>query len=131
MQLHLHEFDLPLRHTFTISRESIDVQKTMIVELEEDGLHGYGEATTNNYYGFTFENMAAALAAVRDEIESREFILAQISGAVLQTPQCPRCISWASSRSKSRSSCAASASLASAEDENSDDSFMMNIDPTR
>lgn len=71
MQLKIHEFDLPLRHTFTISRESIDVQKTMIVELEEDGLRGYGESTTNSYYGFTFENMAAALEAVRTDIETQ------------------------------------------------------------
>jgi L-alanine-DL-glutamate epimerase-like enolase superfamily enzyme len=71
MQLRIHEFDLPLRHTFTISRESIDVQKTMIVELEEDGLHGYGEATTNSYYGFTFDNMAASLEAVRLTLESQ------------------------------------------------------------
>ncbi|MDA1049567.1 MAG: dipeptide epimerase [Planctomycetota bacterium] len=70
MQLKIHEFDLPLAHTFTISRESITVQKTLIVELEEDGYHGYGEATTNNYYGFTFENMAAALERVRGELEA-------------------------------------------------------------
>ena len=68
MQLKIHEFDLPLAHTFTISRESITVQKTLIVDLEEDGYHGYGEATTNNYYGFTFENMASALERVRSEL---------------------------------------------------------------
>lgn len=68
--LRIHQFDLPLRHTFTISRESIRVQPTMIVELEEAGLRGFGEATTNRYYGFTFENMAAALEAVRAEIET-------------------------------------------------------------
>ena len=70
MQLKIHEFDLPLAHTFTISRESITVQKTLIVELEEDGYRGYGEATTNNYYGFTFENMAAAIERVRGDLES-------------------------------------------------------------
>ncbi|MCA9147465.1 MAG: dipeptide epimerase, partial [Planctomycetales bacterium] len=71
MQLTIHAFDLPLAHTFTISRESITVQKTLIVELEEDGFRGYGEATTNNYYGFTFENMAAALERVRQDLESQ------------------------------------------------------------
>lgn len=70
MQLTIHEFDLPLAHTFTISRESITVQKTLIVELEEGGYRGYGEATTNNYYGFTFENMAAALERVRADLEA-------------------------------------------------------------
>lgn len=70
MQLRTHQFDLPLRHVFTISRESISVQKTLIVELEEGGLRGYGEATTNRYYGYTYENMAAALETVRDELAS-------------------------------------------------------------
>lgn len=71
MRLRIHQFDLPLRHTFTISRESITVQKTLIVELEEDGWQGYGEATTNRYYGFTFESMAAALERVRPALEAQ------------------------------------------------------------
>ena len=58
MKLILHEFDLPLRHVFTISRGSIEVQKTLIVELQQDGISGDGEATTNDYYGFTLENIA-------------------------------------------------------------------------
>ena len=62
MKLHLYEFDLPLRHVFTISRGSVAVQKTLIVDLEHDGLHGYGEATTNPYYGATLENMTAEMA---------------------------------------------------------------------
>ncbi len=70
MQLRIHTFDLPLRHTFTISRGSMDVQPTLIVELEERGLRGYGEATTNSYYGATFESMTAALESVRGEIEA-------------------------------------------------------------
>jgi L-alanine-DL-glutamate epimerase-like enolase superfamily enzyme len=70
MHLRLHTFHLPLRHTFTISRGSVDVQPTLIVELEEGALRGYGEATTNDYYGATLESMSAALLAVREEIES-------------------------------------------------------------
>lgn len=69
MRLRTHEFDLPLRHVFTISYASISVQKTLIVELEEDGVRGYGEATTSDYYGFTFDSMAAALEAVRADLE--------------------------------------------------------------
>lgn len=69
MRLRLYEFDLPLRHVFTISRGSVAVQKTLIVDLEHDGLHGYGEATTNPYYGATLENMAATLLGVQSEIE--------------------------------------------------------------
>lgn len=65
MELRIHRFELPLRHVFTISRGSIAVQTTLIVELRDGDLQGFGEATTNDYYGFTFENMAAALERVR------------------------------------------------------------------
>src|SRR5438552_14118235 len=70
MQLQLHTFDLPLRHTFTISRESISSQPTLIVELSQDGISGYGEATSNKYYGFTIERMARDLAALKPQLEA-------------------------------------------------------------
>jgi L-alanine-DL-glutamate epimerase-like enolase superfamily enzyme len=70
MQLRLHAFDLPLAHTFTISRESITSQPTLIVELSQDGQSGYGEATSNQYYGFTIERMARDLIGVRPQLEA-------------------------------------------------------------
>ena len=70
MELRLHAFDLPLKHTFTISRGSIDIQQTLVVELADQGHSGYGEATTNDYYGFTLENMTAALENLRPQIEA-------------------------------------------------------------
>jgi L-Ala-D/L-Glu epimerase / N-acetyl-D-glutamate racemase len=74
MQLRLHAFDLPLAHTFTISRESITSQPTLIVELAQDGISGYGEATSNKYYGFTIERMARDLAAMQRELESKTLV---------------------------------------------------------
>lgn len=71
VKLRLHQFDLPLRHVFTISRGSIEVQPTLIVELEEDGQHGYGEATTNDYYGVTMDRLVAAVESVRPLLEAR------------------------------------------------------------
>jgi L-alanine-DL-glutamate epimerase-like enolase superfamily enzyme len=70
MKLRVHVFDLPLRHVFTISRESISVQPTLIVELEQDGVRGYGEATTNSYYNATREAMTVALERLRPALES-------------------------------------------------------------
>ncbi len=70
MQLRLWHYDLPLRHTFTISRDSIDVQPTVIVELEQDGKRGYGEATTDRYYGVTLESLTEAIGRCRPIIES-------------------------------------------------------------
>lgn len=69
MQLTLHAFDLRLRHTFAISRESIDIQPTLIVELEHEGRRGFGEATSNAYYGFTVRAMAERLIGLKPLIE--------------------------------------------------------------
>jgi L-alanine-DL-glutamate epimerase-like enolase superfamily enzyme len=71
MQLQLHTFDLRLRHVFTISRESISIQPTLIVELEEDGFRGYGEAPSDDYYGATIAEMSATLNGIRDQLQQR------------------------------------------------------------
>jgi len=70
VKLVFHEFDLPLRHTFTISRESINTQPTLIVELTDGEHHGYGEATTNAYYGMTLARMRQSIESVRTAVES-------------------------------------------------------------
>jgi L-alanine-DL-glutamate epimerase-like enolase superfamily enzyme len=70
MRLLTHSFDLPLRHTFTISRESTSVQETLIVELNDGKHRGFGEATTNKYYGMSLENMRAGLERVRSIVEA-------------------------------------------------------------
>ena len=72
MQLFFHQFDLQLRHTFTISHDSRDIQPTLIVELREGDMSGFGEATTNQYYGVTVESMIQSLNSVRNLIESHE-----------------------------------------------------------
>src|SRR5690606_25173451 len=72
IKLATYDFQLPLRHVFSISRESTSVQPTLIVELS-DGVHrGYGEATTNKYNGATIELMREALESVRSIVESTE-----------------------------------------------------------
>ena len=70
MKLVLHEFQLPLQHEFRISREAITTQPTLIVELQAEGHAGFGEATTNAYYGVTLESMRASLERHRAAIES-------------------------------------------------------------
>jgi len=57
-------FHLPLRHPFTISRGTVTVQDTVIVQLHQDGCFGYGEATTNPYYGTTIASLLASAASV-------------------------------------------------------------------
>ncbi|MDG2220918.1 MAG: dipeptide epimerase [Rubripirellula sp.] len=70
ISLRSHTFDLPLKHPFTISRSTISVQPTLVVELSDGTHHGYGEATTNDYYGMTLERMANAIESVRATVES-------------------------------------------------------------
>lgn len=72
MKLTIRSFDLPLKHTFTISYDSRDVQPTLIVELQQGPHRGYGEATSNPYYGFTIKGMTATLETLRGKIEATE-----------------------------------------------------------
>ena len=70
MELILREYNLKLKHTFTISRESIDVQPSLIVELQDNGFSGFGEATSNPYYNITVPMMMEDLEKIRTIIES-------------------------------------------------------------
>jgi len=70
MQLILRSFELKLKHTFTISRESYDSQPTLIVELKDGEFSGFGEATSNPYYKITVQKMISDLEALQPLIES-------------------------------------------------------------
>ena len=56
MIIKLHNFNLELKHTFRISRESHDFQPSLVVELIDGEFNGFGEATSNPYYNITVEN---------------------------------------------------------------------------
>ncbi len=73
MKLIFHRLNLDLRHTFTIAHDSRDVQPALIVELRDRGFSGFGEATSNPYYGVTIEGMTGALEACRAGIEGYEW----------------------------------------------------------
>ncbi|OBX26175.1 L-alanine-DL-glutamate epimerase-like enolase superfamily enzyme [Gelidibacter algens] len=73
MQLILRPYTLKLRHTFTISRESRDEQASLVVELREDGVSGYGEATANPYYKIGVPEMMS-------DLEQLEPLIAKSSG---------------------------------------------------
>ena len=70
MQLRVHQFELPTRHPFTISRETITVQPTVIVQLTQRDHSGYGEATASTYYDFTSTEICDAIESVRGLVES-------------------------------------------------------------
>ncbi|MCA9169958.1 MAG: dipeptide epimerase [Planctomycetales bacterium] len=68
MKLQTHHFELPLKHPFRISRETITVQPTVVVELQADGCQGFGEATTNAYYGITLDKLLSDVERVRETL---------------------------------------------------------------
>ena len=65
MKVHFQGLILPLKHRFTIAHQSRAEQETLVVTLEEDGLFGLGESTTNPFYGITLENMQESLELFR------------------------------------------------------------------
>ncbi|MDP3313785.1 dipeptide epimerase [Lutibacter sp.] len=69
MKIVLKPYELKLQHTFTISRESYNVQPTLIVELHDNGFIGYGEATSNPYYEITVQKMIDDIIKVQSVIE--------------------------------------------------------------
>jgi len=73
MMLTIHRFELPTRYPFTIARETTVVQQTVIVELERNGVRGFGEATESDYYTASAESIVAALESARDRIETARF----------------------------------------------------------
>ena len=44
-------YELHLQHTFTISRSSSNVRPSFIIEIEHDGIIGYGESAPSERYG--------------------------------------------------------------------------------
>ena len=70
LKLTLKPFKLELAHSFGISRERHDTQDTLIAALERDGHTGYGEATSNPYYGITMASMQREIGAARQAIEA-------------------------------------------------------------
>ena len=73
MELLLHEYELPLKHPFTISRGTTTAQRTLIVELQQDGMSGYGEATANSYYDSSMDLMRTRLQAMQPLLGSEIF----------------------------------------------------------
>lgn len=70
LKLTLHPFDVPFKHSFTISRNSKSTQPLLVVRLEDNGFYGLGETTANNYYHMTIPRIMEALEKVRPIIEN-------------------------------------------------------------
>lgn len=73
MKTRLYHVVLPLEHEFRIARGTRSVQNSLIVELEENGCHGYGEATEHAYYGLTVDSMIESIQKCVSIIDGYRF----------------------------------------------------------
>ena len=73
MDLIIHQFDLALRYPFGISRHTYQSMETYIVELREGNISGFGEATTNPYYGVSADSLFNSFEIVNEAIETHNF----------------------------------------------------------
>lgn len=74
MKLILRDIHLPLRHPFTIALGTTTLQHNLLVELEHEGISGYGEgASSHAWHLYTAESMRASLEAARPVIEADGF----------------------------------------------------------
>lgn len=73
MNVKYYPYNLRFRHPFTISRGTKTHQPTLIVELEQFGVKGYGEAPAIAYYFIPVEKMIEDLEAKRQAIEKFAF----------------------------------------------------------
>jgi len=75
--------DLSLRHTFRIARGASDSRRNVLVELEEDGRVGLGEAAPIRRYGEDAASAAAAVEAMAGRLPgTRAFAQAASRAAV-------------------------------------------------
>lgn len=64
MKLRFQPYELQLKHAFTLATSSRTTTPVMLVELEYDGLIGYGEASMPPYLGESHETVARFLSKV-------------------------------------------------------------------
>jgi L-alanine-DL-glutamate epimerase-like enolase superfamily enzyme len=75
--------DLRLRHTFRIARGASDTRRNLLVEVEEDGRVGRGEAAPIRRYGEDHDSAAAAVEAMAARLgDARAFSVAAARAAV-------------------------------------------------
>ena len=61
MQLKIHPLKLPLKKPFTIAYGTFHYREAIVIELQEGGYSGFGEATVITYYGKSLAQFLAIL----------------------------------------------------------------------
>jgi len=64
MKLDWAQYDLQMIHTFRISRSARDVVPVMILQIEHEGIVGYGEASPSTRYGESIETLQKFFSSI-------------------------------------------------------------------
>ena len=78
MKLRFFPYELKLKHVFTVSSYSRTTTPDVQVEIEYDGVTGYGEASMPQYLGQTVESVSAFLSKVNLEQFDDPFMMEEI-----------------------------------------------------
>ena len=73
MKVNYWKYDLKFRYPFTISKGTKTHQPTLIVELDFNGIKGYGEAPAISYYNIPVDKMIADLEQKKIFVEKFAF----------------------------------------------------------
>jgi len=85
VKLTWHRQNLRLRHRFATSQYGVDEKETIVVELEHEGVTGYGEVAPSRLYGQTLESSEAALSGCARLLGDDPFALDTILRRLLDT----------------------------------------------
>ena len=80
MNLTFRTIEMHLKHTFTISRGSTDIARSVIVEIQHDGCVGLGEAVPMGYLGETRGGVKDVLPKMAAHLGDDPFNLQRITG---------------------------------------------------
>jgi L-alanine-DL-glutamate epimerase-like enolase superfamily enzyme len=73
MKILLSEHDMKLKYPFSISRHTYYSQPNITIELHDQGVSGYGEATLNPYYHISIDNLKSTFELMKPRLKSYKF----------------------------------------------------------
>jgi L-alanine-DL-glutamate epimerase-like enolase superfamily enzyme len=73
MKILLSEHDMKLKYPFSISRHTYYSQPNITIELHDQGVSGYGEATLNPYYHISIDNLKSTFELMKPRLKSHKF----------------------------------------------------------
>jgi O-succinylbenzoate synthase len=79
-QISLHHLRMPLRTPFETSFGRIDQRECILIEIEQDGLVGWGECVADRDPGYSYETSATAWYLLK------EFLVPAVLGEKIQKP---------------------------------------------